>query len=187
MAASLEDEIATLNAQIAEHENIIMEHSSAILALQQRLSKIAEVPAYITDCIDCLVGLLGRNEKWEKKITEVMTARLQSKPVYDDWDEAVKEYVNVRINNAEYNWNGKTIDYYTVFVIGEGSDITPTFDDYEIYAGSPKDKRAVKVHKRCTDILIDKSWDALESFKLKYIPILVGYIDGGFPSGDRYY
>jgi hypothetical protein len=186
--ASLE-EINTLKAQIAEHEAVIREHTITKNALEKKLSKLTEVPTYINYCIKCLVGLFGRNEEWEEKIKKVMTARLKSKPVYKEWDEVVEEYVTVRVNNVEYDWNDKEIDYYTVYVNDEKSNgITSTFDNYEIYAGfDPIDKRAVKVHAMCNDIISKETWDALETFTLKYLPILIGYIDNDFPEGRNFY
>ena len=170
---SATDRIDALKAEIADLEARCAER-------KLELDRLTVIPAYIKSAIECLVRVFGKNAKWESKITLILEEHLKSVPKYEGEYQYTERGYQIITHSVKYIWDDMKYLYCHIN-IEDGDETYTYFGDSSYGNDSKMGEGPLGVQEDCVEF---KKWDDLEKaehFEMKYLPILIAYLEGEMP------
>ena len=162
--------IAALKAEIEE-----LDARSAALKLE--LNQLEKVPAYIDKAIKLLSGTAGKNITWQNKVRKILEEHLKSEPEYEGRHEYTKRADLIITNTVEYNWDGKKY-IYSYLQVSDDDERRAYFGDDYYSKDASMGTDPYGLQDACVGF---GSWKDLDDFDMKYLPVLIAYLEGEMP------
>ena len=201
MSASAPSDLESLKASLAAYDAQIKELTEKKQVIERQLNRLVTIPNYINYIIKTLKGHFGPSNEWESAVRTALTENLTSKPFYRRKIAPSDPGFVECFKGIEYDWNDKKVIYGIVSLsnqnlYGDAEDDEDTPSAF-YQSNDPTEPRLVgddgkeivydhqriysdyadRIREMCISIYNEKKWEKIETFNMKYIPILAGYIN----------